>query len=234
MAGIMTKTNGFGGWRAAAAAAVLATTGAMGGAAAAEDGAGDRWTGFSVAISGGYAESSDEFHVTARGRDIGGVDGIGGGGLTGSLAIGYDHRIGDVVIGVEADLGGIEAGGEGSGSVMGAPVDASLDYMLLATARVRAGYLVTEDTLVYVTGGVAGAQLQGKVSGGQFGSFDDANTRAGWIIGAGAEHAIDENISIRAEWLHADLGTFETPFRGAQVETSTSATIARVGVVWRF
>ncbi len=100
----------------------------------------------------------------------------------------------------------------------------SVDW--LGTTRGRAGYLITPTFLGYVTGGAAyggarassvalqgwgemvpgvgglGAILQSPGGAGQY-----SGTRAGWTLGAGLEWMFAPNASLKAEYLHYDLGS---------------------------
>ena len=84
----------------------------------------------------------------------------------------------------------------------------------LGTTRARLGFVATPDNrlMIYATGGVA-------YGGGnsQFSAFDattdsfwsgnPSSSRVGWTIGGGVEYAITNNITIKGEYLYADLGS---------------------------
>lgn len=81
----------------------------------------------------------------------------------------------------------------------------------LASFRGRMG-LAVDDTLVYLTGGLALGEL--KSSAGVLlqcpdECHDDAlnKTPVGWVAGAGVEHKLSQNWSIFGEFLYYDLGT---------------------------
>jgi outer membrane immunogenic protein len=84
------------------------------------------------------------------------------------------------------------------------------------TLRGRAG--VTFDrVLLYATGGLAVGEIKANYVDGTLGgttlnplatgSFN--TTRAGWVVGAGAEAALGRNWSIKAEYLHMDFGNVD-------------------------
>jgi outer membrane immunogenic protein len=92
------------------------------------------------------------------------------------------------------------------------------DYRLawFGTLRGRAG--VTFDrVLLYATGGLAvgeikGSYVDGFVNPAAFNPFAAGSfntTRAGWVVGAGAEAALGRNWSIKAEYLHMDFGNVD-------------------------
>ncbi|WP_273725136.1 outer membrane protein [Brucella gallinifaecis] len=93
------------------------------------------------------------------------------------------------------------------------------------TIRPRLGFTPSDRLLVYATGGVAYGKV--KSSGGynwrehgfwwggpgdhffdRNGGFDGSSSKVklGWTIGAGAEYALTQNISIKGEYLFVDLG----------------------------
>jgi outer membrane immunogenic protein len=89
----------------------------------------------------------------------------------------------------------------------------------LATARARVGFTLA-NVLLYGTGGAAWGRVKtdlsqdclkdgcGSTSTTQlFTASTAGHTKAGWVAGFGAEAAIDTHWSVRAEWLHIDLGT---------------------------
>jgi outer membrane immunogenic protein len=87
----------------------------------------------------------------------------------------------------------------------------------LATARARAGVTV-DKFMFYGTGGAAWGSIQsteslnclvggcGTSSGKLASSSSITQTKAGWAAGLGVEGMLARNWSIKAEWLHVDLG----------------------------
>lgn len=157
------------------------------------------------------------------------------------------------LIGVEADLAGTSIAPEmhiSTGSLL-KPWGTSnltnksrIDYF--GTLRARAGYFLPSNVLIYTTAGLAYGGVSNNFSlTGQFGS-DHLNaigkhesTDLGWTVGAGAEYPVTQNISLRVEYLYADLGK-HTLVSGAffgpnvtgtgSVKGWTTAHIARLGV----
>lgn len=96
----------------------------------------------------------------------------------------------------------------------------------LGTVRGRVGFLVHPQTLIYGTGGLA----VGGTSSKQQIYWDDGlgddplplhasgaaenKTQWGWTIGAGIEHQLGGNWSIKADYLYADLGTVVNRYVG--------------------
>ncbi|WP_439574330.1 outer membrane protein [Phreatobacter sp.] len=155
-----------------------------------------------------------------------------GTGIVAGAQIGYNHQINNLVVGLEGDLGyfGVSRrAGDGAGNFIAwrTQWDASI--------RARLGIAV-DRTLLYVTGGVAFADLRISGVAGQpiaFFPFAESQTRVGWTLGAGIEHAVTQNWTVRAEYLYANYGRrdFPTiPLAGVRMETHKF----RVGINYLF
>ena len=77
----------------------------------------------------------------------------------------------------------------------------SLDIDAIGTLRARAGFAI-DRIILFGTGGVALASADGnEVHGGTNGGSSE--THFGWVIGAGAEFAVTDDLLIRGEYLHS-------------------------------
>jgi outer membrane immunogenic protein len=139
------------------------------------------WSGFYFGVSAGYgfgggttgAISGDpnigETLIAGRppliGTDVPSALSTDTKGLIAGGQIGYNYRLGAVVVGLEADLSGVNWEGNASaigvstdvfGNVFG-PFQTALQKQIdwLGTARGRVGFLPVEKLLIYATGGVA-------------------------------------------------------------------------------
>ncbi len=188
-------------------------------------------------------------------------------GFIGGAQAGYNWVSGKFLAGVEADIQGLSnAGSSGtvvsSAVVVGVPVTStqtgSMSTSWLGTVRGRLGLLATPRWLAYVTGGLAYGGVSASDTLAQSGTNGFAGagnaslstTRAGWTLGVGSEWMFAPNWSVKAEYLHYDLGSVNfvstpmgTPasgfFSGAIYQTNvTSATfrgdIVRAGVNYHF
>jgi outer membrane immunogenic protein len=79
-----------------------------------------------------------------------------------------------------------------------------------ATVRPRLGYAVN-NTLWYATGGLAVGDVQGSwtllSSNGYNKTGSGSETKVGWTVGAGVEHAFQPNWTVKLEYLYTDLGS---------------------------
>jgi len=188
--------------------------------------------------------------------------------FTGGFEAGANLQLGSWVVGLEGDIEAFHlrssfaigpvkpvatfpASVTGSGSV-------STDW--LATIRPRVG-VAFDRWLVYGTGGVAFTNETDSFSdtvtatgGGPFtgsiGMFNGTSSRdVGWTVGAGVEYAVAGQWTLKAEYLHVDVGSVSASagatnlpppppsgLTGAVMTTSSrlTADIGRVGLNYRF
>ncbi|QCK86263.1 porin family protein [Phreatobacter aquaticus] len=154
------------------------------------------WTGFYAGLNVGVGIANTNFSVLAPGFPG------SGSGLVGGAQIGYNHQINNFVIGVEGDLGYF--GVSRSAVVGGATVNWKTTWD--ASLRARAGVAI-DRTLLYVTGGVAFADLTLRQTPAGGATVSGSQTRVGWTLGAGIEHALTQNWTVRAEYLYANYGS---------------------------
>lgn len=121
------------------------------------------------------------------------------------------------------------------------------DLDFLGTIRARAG-LVFGNFLIFGTGGLAVGQIDLDATVDV--DPDDLTfkgsrsvTKAGYVFGGGIEHAFAHRFSIRAEYLHYDLGTQDTwlpdttggaPDDFVRMEYGLSGDIVRAAINYRF
>jgi outer membrane immunogenic protein len=227
-----TLTLGFHQARAALGALAVAAVMLVGAGAAQADGgpraryaqpvySGASWSGFYVGIQGGGAWGDSEHSVP--GITTGSFDLSGG--LFG-VTWGTNWQSGNVVFGTESDFSFSSIDGDVIAAACG-PTTCFTDVRNLSTSRLRLGYAM-DRTLVYVTGGLAYGTVRAGVSGTP---FEDDKTRFGWALGAGIEWKLDPRWSLKAEYLHVDLGdhsNYSVP--GVKIDVDVTTDIVRVGL----
>jgi len=188
-------------------------------------------------------------------------------GFIGGGQAGYNWQTGAFVLGVETDFDGSTLS-KSFNNVGAAFIDPFVarnlrnDFLTvngknsltwLGTTRGRVGYVVTPDNrlMIYGTGGVAygGGNSQFTAFDNTTGSFWNGNpssSRVGWTIGGGVEYAVTNNITIKGEYLYADLGSSHfnsignaasaIAFPGVSVagKIDYNASIFRAGVNYKF
>ena len=189
-------------------------------------------------------------------------------GFLGGGQAGYNWQTGAFVLGVETDFDGstLSKSFNNVGAPFAGPAATALglngDFLTvngknsltwLGTTRARLGFVATPDNrlMIYATGGVAygGGNSQFTVFDATTGSLFSGNpssSRVGWTIGGGVEYAITNNITIKGEYLYADLGStkFTTTPNGfaaanfpgvvASGKIDWNASIFRAGVNYKF
>ncbi|BAR99323.1 outer membrane protein [Blastochloris viridis] len=145
----------------------------------------------------------------------------------GGSSAGYDFQFGALLLGIEGDSYFAHAGidhniwdgqtyrGEFGGG--------------WGTVRGRAGHTLG-GVLLYGTGGVAIEDSAIEASDAAAGK-----TRAGWVVGGGAERSFTTNLSARIEFLRLDFGSFRDVGGASQPNLDKSAVdMLRVGFNYRF
>jgi high affinity Mn2+ porin len=181
--------------------------------------------------------------ATAMLDDLGGTSSTGGtnayGTLFGGVQAGYDHYFPNrLMLGVELDASfaaytdfsqvlSYRATGLGG-------ANEQLEY--LATARARVGYGIGSWT-PFLTGGLAWVSTRYSRTDFTTG-FEDTTAgrlRAGYVVGAGIDHALNQSWSARFEYLYTNLGNTSFQFNsGARYDTQYDLHRFRVGLNYRF
>ena len=158
-------------------------------------------------------------------------------GPTVGVQAGYDWQSCNKVLGIVADWNWTDAEAHRQivPNFISGDIHSKMDWF--STIRARAG-LAVNDTLFYVTGGVAAAHVSSAVSTSQQ-HFAFNSVRWGLVGGAGAEFSLGNNWSLNAESLYMrfakDTNTLISPVRGAlSFENNNSAWVNRVGLNYRF
>lgn len=194
------------------AAATLAAS--LGSAASAEP-----FNGPFVGVQAGWNQDDVGTHSTELG-DV--VVGRSQDSFSGGVFAGYDHKVSPrVVIGAEA---GVQFGADDSIVRDTGTALVTVDPKRSLDLTARAGYLVTDSTLLYARGGYTNARVRTSI-GDAAGFRSASENRDGWLVGGGVEHAISDNISARAEYRYSDLSEGDGKFDRHQ---------ALFGIAYRF
>ncbi len=160
-------------------------------------------------------------------------------GWIGGFQAGYNWQQGTWLLGLEADIQAsgqrgdqflsfvipaFVPGGGAAGATPATTVTIAAAHKLnwFGTVRGRLGVLPSDRFLLYVTGGLAYGELESNylVGLGALGpvAVGSKTTKAGYVVGAGAEGALWGNWTAKAEYLYMDLGTFDVA--GASATTN--------------
>lgn len=192
------------------------------------------WTGAYIGLNAGYGGGKVESNYTDfEDPEFSGSGSITGNGFVGGAQAGYNWQSGSFVYGVETDIqySGIKAEITETDDDGTFSTRAEIDWF--GSTRARLGFVPTERFLAYATGGVAYGKIE--ISGeSPFGSVSESETEVGWTIGAGAEYAIDDNWSLKTEYLYTDLGTWTVTDEFGTEDLDFDFHTVRVGVNFKF
>lgn len=226
------------------------------------------WTGSYIGINAGYAfdgggdiDTSGQIAI----NDATVADGarpartsLDAGGFIGGAQIGYNWQMSHWVVGVEADIQGLDfedsrtvvTTGTAFPGVRNNIFNQELEY--LGTVRARLGHAF-DRTMVYVTGGLAygGVEASADFFGPQPANVrqftgKSSDTEVGYTIGGGIEHAFGSHWTMKFEYLYYDLDDTKVAVNviplpmgqgvgtGYDSEFENNGHIARVGLNYKF
>jgi outer membrane immunogenic protein len=170
------------------------------------------WSGIYGGASLGYTWG--KFDSSAGDVDADGISGLG--------FVGVNQQTGNIVYGVEGDLGYSDA----KESIGGAEAKQGL----FGSARARLGYAF-DPFMLYGTAGVAATQAKVSDAVGE-----DKNTHLGWTVGVGGEALVTENVFTRIEYRYSDYGAkdYNTGAGGTAISSGFSDHSVRAGIGLKF
>lgn len=205
------------------------------------------WGGAYIGMHAGYGwGTSDLTNSSPPGPDTR-TESVDIDGILAGVQAGYNFQHQGIVIGAVANFSFTDMSGTNVNVPPPGPsytVTASVDWM--ATFEARAGFLMRPETLIYVHGGLAIADVEGTWltdphGHGGPGPFrgNDSSIETGWVAGLGIEHRIDVSKTIFLEYAHIDLGnrSFSNPAGAGPAITYDQATkfdTVKVGFNIRF
>lgn len=138
------------------------------------------------------------------------------GGFEGGLRLGYDWQDGGFVYGALIEGSYVDISDSVTAfSITPAAYQFTRELNFLGAARLRAGFLASDDVLIYATGGVAyGSIDRGFVTtnvSNSFTQFDDNADSGSWgyQVGGGVEAMIGGGWSLGAEYIYTSLNDDE-------------------------
>lgn len=123
--------------------------------------------------------------------------------FTGGLFFGYDKQVGSqFVVGVE---GGIDFAADNDVVGTIGTTAASIEPQWSLDLTARAGYLLDQDNLIYVRGGYEYADVDVVTASATGAELANSESRNGWVVGAGFERHLTDNLVGRVEYRYSDL-----------------------------
>ena len=148
---------------------------------------------------------------------------------------GYNYQFGSWMAGVEGDIGSLRLKGTGLYNAGDLDTFITTNGSYIATLRGRFGF-ASGVNLFYVTGGAAWGDFNSQVV--SFSNFisPPTGTQAGWTLGGGWEYAFANQWSVKAEYLHYDMGSKTVMLANTSSAFSIKNTgdLVRLGVNFHF
>jgi len=138
----------------------------------------------------------------------------------GQLYTGYNWQSGNIVYGIEGDIGysGADSTRDGVKS----------KYDTNGSVRGRLGYDLNP-FLLYGTAGIAAGQLKAEDA-----TSSDSNTAVGYTVGAGAEMFVTNNVTARLEYRFTDYGKKTFNLDNGNVSRGFDENSVKVGIGVKF
>jgi outer membrane immunogenic protein len=184
------------------------------------------WTGFYVGGHGGYGWSrfsGDGDERTAKGWLAG-------------VQAGYNYQFGQFVVGIEGEYSWADV--KYDTPLFGGNLTLKNDYF--ATAAARIGYAF-DRSLVYAKVGAAWTRDKWDANDGTGGTATATSNRSGWLLGAGFEYAVWDNVSVKLEYNYMKFGSVTPSFTTAGTLTvegsgdvKLDAQTVKLGLNYRF
>ena len=167
--------------------------------------------------------------------------------FTGGLEAGYNWQMGRGLLGVEADVQNVNLntvstlGEYAPGFSLDPSHTLTTTLDAFGTVRLRAGYLISDSLLGYVTGGLAALHVKGSFDdNGGNDTFGQPVFALGWVAGAGLEYKMADSWSVKAEGLYissvTDLqaGTNSSEGEAYSYHSNINQFVGRLGVNYHF
>ena len=224
---------------------------------------GYNWYGFYIGVHGGYGWgrqavnfAPDPLYLPAYAAGATPFSAAGNPkGFIGGVQWGSNWQFDRVVLGTESDFSytDIKASQTTTGTFGGQTFSDTATQRLkwFGTTRVRGGFLVADNVLLYATGGLASGTAESSATNTVTSAagctipgncpFGSASKNLwGWAAGGGVEYG-EGPWQFRAEYLHYDLGTLSynlrdplAPFNVIATSTRFAGDIVRGGISYRF
>ncbi|RDW13090.1 porin family protein [Paracoccus thiocyanatus] len=172
------------------------------------------WAGGYAGLTLGYAFGGDDrvgFHETATGDYLGDVGKLELSGVNAGVRVGYRWQRDRWVFGPEL---GFEGGNIDDTmsfeNTLGGTTEVTSKIKNVLALRMKTGYVVQPDLLVYGVAGVARAKVEYNVAGtdGSGGSMSEDSdfSKTGYILGVGVEKKVTDRMSVTGEYEYASFG----------------------------
>lgn len=188
------------------------------------------WEGFHVGGHAGWVDTDYGINQISPASPLVTVD-DNPDGFIGGIVYGTSWQFDRWVLGTDSHFSWSDSDTGANTAANGLSASAEVEWS--SSSRVRAGYLMKPNLLVYGTLGVAFADVD--VSGGLIAGGGDDERLTGFQYGGGVEAALSNRWFARAEYLHTDYG--DENFRetgGGLLNVDLETDVVRGAVGYRF
>lgn len=197
-------------------------------------------SGFNVGVTAGGTLGQSNFDLNNWEGSGEGEHNVSEWAALGGAQLGYRHFLNNgFMLGIEADYQGSTYDVTDENQPY-EDADIGQEITHIVTARIKAGKLITDDTLAYITGGYAYTRgdVLLKDETGHTDNTDGTDSH-GWVAGLGVEHSINNNFSIKGEYLYLKTyGKADTYFvsegEGYHSDVNFISNIFRIGINYNF
>lgn len=192
------------------------------------------WAGGYVGATLGYAFGGDDrvgLSDSADGSFLGDIGELKLKGANGGIRAGYRWQFDKWVVGPELgfEFGDIKGDTRGTIASVAGDISAESKIKNVVALRLKTGYAVAPDMLVYGIAGIGYADIDYTV-GGQ----TEGYKKSGYILGLGVEKQINERVSLTGEYEFADFGKKDLGYGSVDSEATPKYSNIKVGVNYRF
>ena len=153
------------------------------------------WTGFYIGLNAGLADGPVDWTFTGFPRSDHDASGKFAGGQ-----VGYNHQMGSIVLGVEADY--MWADIDGDAPCPNPAFACGTTVRGLGSVRGRIGTTaLAPGFLLYATGGWGWANVKYEAVPNSPGGFANTVDLSGWVVGGGVEAELGHRMSIKFEYV---------------------------------
>jgi len=195
----------------------------------------DSWGGPYIGIHGGYAWTRDNVGSGLISIEDAFTSTKPAGGLFGAQA-GLRFQRNVFVFGIEVDYTHLGLKDQNAvGDVEGPTATTGVKVHDLASARATLGFELTQNLLIGASAGLGFGHTSAFVTDGKTSLTADANSW-GWVAGAFGELKLPifENVFLRAEYLHYDLGQVNYAIATLPFAGHPRADVVRAAISYRF
>jgi outer membrane immunogenic protein len=158
--------------------------------------------GWYVGAHAAYEFGDADYATTGPGNDVvlgDDVDGWGAG-----LQVGYNHVMGRWLLGAELSGTGLQVDGVARETTE--PTAFETEYNWRADVTARLGYLVTDQTLLFVEGGWSFAEVEtySVINVGDHRTVANDDVVDGWTAGIGVEHKLNDSVAAYVKYSYTD------------------------------